>query len=92
MYPDNGSAYYARLLGRTDKAVKVKVSRLGLKSDRYYWTNEEEQFIRDNSGKGWAWCSDILDKSEAAIQNKAAKMGIISGYWNFWTQDEKTTL
>lgn len=40
------------------------------------WSNEQDEFLKQNYHKGAFWCATQLDKSEHGVRGRAAKLGI----------------
>lgn len=84
-------------LGRSEKAVRNKIERLGFKLEKlkrnepFKWTKEREQVIKDNcQQKSDFEIAKILGTSEGIVFRRRKKMGLIkqtrepfiqSGYW-----------
>lgn len=61
-YGKQTKAVMAAALGRRRCAVIAAITRLGISNLKSGATHANDQFLRDNRDKGWAWCADQLGK------------------------------
>lgn len=53
------------------------MGRIGTRSSRSTWTNEQEDFLRENYVKlGSLECSRLLDKNRSTVKNHAQRLGL----------------
>lgn len=76
----------AKILGRTEQSIKVKMNRLGLKdqtSDKRFWTPEEETLLSDLWGtESFEYIASKLQRSVSSIKNKAYMLNLGSSIEN----------
>lgn len=75
-YPSKGAAWVARKLGRTKDAVKIKASRIGLKTDGMRpWTEKELRYLcRNNHRKELGDIAEALGRTVASVRGQARVM------------------
>ena len=85
----------AKRLGRTEKAIQLRVSKMGLRKNKSRkWTKEEDEFLKSNYGKLInKEIAKKLGRTEKAIQLRANGMDIHDGsFGKSWTKREEKFL
>lgn len=70
----------AKLMGRTEDSISIKINRLGLKissNDKKFWTAEEEETLSDLWGTiSIDKIAKKLDRTISSVKNKASQLGL----------------
>lgn len=86
-YPEKGAGGCALLLGRTEKSINIKASRLGLKYSAGWTTEKLEFLVKNYTLIGLTKCAEILNMEKYKVQSKAQTLGITSKV-NKWSEED----
>ncbi len=72
------ASYIGRVLGRSEKAIKCKKIRLGVKSDKFYsWKPEQDDYIREHYKKmKYSAIAECLDVETWQVEKRAWTLGL----------------
>lgn len=89
-YPQYGSRYCARLLGRTPDAIKLKADRMGIEQQPL-WTEREVEYLKQEYGRHGKRSSRLIaaaiGRTRLSVTTKAIALGLTTPPKR-WTDEE----